>query len=280
MLTKSFIFAKNLSEDQEKALWARGITTWESLRKFPDEAAPVIGAKGVAKLIEQTHQCEKAAKSGDFQWFSLNWPMKENWRLWKGFCEPSQYALVDIETTGRTAGYDQITVIGLSDATTTTAYVAGEPQGGDKPLTEFIEGMKGRRLLVTFNGVGFDQPFIEKHFRDRNYRMEQPHLDLIFPARSLGLTGGLKDMEKAVGILRSADIAEVRGGEAITLWGNWRQGDRASYDKLITYCKADCKNLAAFAETIYNRKWAEVYTKHAREIDLGKTLGTQLSLFD
>ena len=53
--------------------------------------------------------------SGNSLWFQQNWPDKETWRLWRGFCEPEQVGLCDIETTGRTPGYDQITVIGLSD---------------------------------------------------------------------------------------------------------------------------------------------------------------------
>ena len=40
---------------------------------------------------------------------------------------PEQVALVDIETTGLTPGYDQITVIGLADSKGSRAFVAGKP---------------------------------------------------------------------------------------------------------------------------------------------------------
>ncbi len=40
-------------------------------------------------------------------------------------------ALVDIETTGLTPGYGQITVIGLADARRARAFVSGRPQGTD-----------------------------------------------------------------------------------------------------------------------------------------------------
>ena len=43
-----------------------------------------------------------------------------------------EVALLDIETTGRTPGYDQITVIGLSDGTKERAFVAERPIDDDR----------------------------------------------------------------------------------------------------------------------------------------------------
>jgi len=279
MLTKSFCWAKGMTEELERELWARGVTTWDDLRKHRGEAAAAIGESRARRLVEEVNQAQEALEGSDHAWFAGNWPEKESWRLWKGFCEPGEVALVDIETTGRTPGFDQITVIGCSNGSEEKVFVADVPLPGDEPLPAYLEHIRDFRLLVTFNGVGFDVPFLEKHFRAEHYRVDQPHIDLIFPARSLGLTGGLKDMEKQLGIAREEDIAEIRGGDAIALWGAWKRGDRAAYEKLTSYCKADCTNLAAFAEEVYRRKWDEVYTPYAREIDLDSTMGEQLSLF-
>jgi uncharacterized protein YprB with RNaseH-like and TPR domain len=101
----------------------------------------------------------------------------------------------------------------------------------------------------------------------------------MWPARALGMSGGLKDMEKQIGISREGDIEGMRGNEAITLWGAWKNGDRAAYDKLVTYCKADCTNLKEFADHIYQKKWAQVYEPYAKDIDLDAAMGEQLSLF-
>ena len=279
MLNRSFIFAKGLTEDMERALWVRGVVSWDVLRAHPGEAADVIGQSKTQKLVEAVGEAQQARDKGDLAWFRANWPERETWRLWQGLCPPEQIALVDIETTGLTPGYDQITVIGLADTTGARAFVAGKPQPGDETLAKFLEAIRAYRLIVTFNGAQFDVPFIEKHFRDANFRCEMPHLDLIWPARSIGLNGGLKDMEKQVGILRSAEIKDMRGIEAIQYWGQWKNGDVAAYKKLITYCKADCINLQAFAEAIYQRKWAALHTAHAREVDFAKLKGEQLSLF-
>jgi len=279
MLTSSFIFAKGLNEEQERALWARGVTSWDVLRTQLGEAVEVLGNARAQKLLEAVNEADQARLRSDAAWFKANWPERESWRLWRGYCEPHQAALVDIETTGLTPGYDQITVIGLADSARARVFVAGIPQPGDETITRFTEAMREYRLLVTFNGANFDVPFIEKHFRDNAFRFDMPHLDLIFPARSLGLSGGLKDMEKHLGIAREQDIKEMRGIEAITLWGAWRNGDLAAYKRLTTYCKADCVNLTAFCDAVYARKWDTVFTQHARHIDFAKVKGEQMTLF-
>lgn len=280
VLTASFIFAKGMSEELERALWSRGLISWDILRQYPEEAAEVLGSSRAGKLVEQIAEAQQALIRGDAAWFKTAWPERESWRLWKGFAAPERIALVDIETTGLTPGYDQITVIGLADSTKATAYVAGRPQPGDEPLERFRDAIKAYHLIVTYNGTGFDLPFIEKSFRDANFKFTLPHLDVMLPARSVGLQGGLKDMEKQVGIVRPADIKDMRGIEAIQLWGQWKNaGDLAAYRKLTTYCKADCVNLKDFTDAVYAKKWQTVYGNHARPVDFAKLKGQQLSIF-
>ena len=280
MLTASFIFAKGLTEDLERALWSKGIISWDILRQFPEEAAAVLGQSRAQKLVEQVAEAQGALARGDMAWFRAAWPERERWRLWQGFALPERIAFVDIETTGLTPGYDQITVIGLADGLRSVAFVAGRPQPGDEPLEKFREAIKPYRLLVTYNGTSFDLPFIEKSFRESNFRFDQPHIDVMLPARAIGLQGGLKDMEKQVGITRPADIKDVRGAEAIQLWGQWKNtGDLAAYKKLTTYCKADCVNLKDFTEVVYQRKWEKTFTAHARQVDFAKVKGQQLTIF-
>jgi uncharacterized protein YprB with RNaseH-like and TPR domain len=279
MLNQSFIFAKGMTEELERALWGRGITSWDLLRKHPGEVEEVLGPSRTQKLVEAVNEAQQAIERNDHHWMKANWPERELWRLWKGLCQDNQVALVDIETTGLTPGYDQITVIGLADANGARVFVAGRPQSGDELLAKFIEIIRGYRLVVTFNGASFDVPFIEKHFRDTNFRFDMPHIDLILPARSLGLSGGLKDMEKQIGIVRSSEIKEMRGIEAIQLWGAWKNGDAAAYKKLTTYCKADCVNLKDFAEHVYAKKWGKIFTPHAREVDFDRIKGQQTTLF-
>jgi uncharacterized protein len=279
MLSQSFIFAKGMSDELERALWNRGITSWDLLRRHTGEATEVLGGGRCQKLLETVTAAQQAVDRGDLAWLRANWPERDLWRLWRGLCPPEKIALVDIETTGLTPGYDQITVIGLADTTGSRVFVAGRPQTGDEVLAKFLDAIRQYRLVVTFNGAAFDLPFIEKQFRDVNFRFDIPHIDLLVPARSLGLNGGLKDMEKQLGIARDEAIKDIRGHEAIQLWGAWKNGDAAAYKRLTTYCKADCVNLRDFADRVYQRKWTDTFTAHAREIDFDKIKGQQLSLF-
>lgn len=279
MLQRSFIFAKGMSEELERQLWSRGIVSWDVLKKHPSEAIEILGNSRTQKLVEAVHEAQRAVDGADLSWFRSNWPERELWRLWQGFCAPELVALVDIETTGLTPGYDQITVIGLADSAQARVFVAGRPLPGDESLERFREAIKPYRLVVTFNGANFDVPFIEKQFRDANFHFEQPHLDLLIPARSLGLTGGLKDMEKHIGIIRATDIKEIRGNEAVILWGAWKNGDQNAYKRLTTYCKADCTNLQEFANHVYKKKWDKIYTPYAKEIDFASIHGQQMTIF-
>jgi uncharacterized protein YprB with RNaseH-like and TPR domain len=280
MLKHSFIFAKGMTEESERALWGRGITSWELLAKHPEEAAEVLGPARAGKLQEAIGEAQKALAAGDHAWFRLNVPERELWRLWEGYCAPNEVALVDIETTGLTPGYDQVTVIGLADATgAVRTFVQGRPMAGDETLERFRDAIRTYRLIVTFNGASFDLPFIEKHFRETSFRFEQPHLDLLLQARALGLGGGLKDLEKQLGIVRGDDIKEIRGTEAIRLWGAWRGGDQDAYRRLTRYNQADCVNLAAFAAHIFKRRREAGFAQHSRAVDFDRIKGQQLTLF-
>ncbi|MBN8525967.1 MAG: ribonuclease H-like domain-containing protein [Planctomycetes bacterium] len=279
MLTASFNFAKGMTEDLERALWGRGILDWELAKAHPEEVSEGVGGSRAGRLAEALAEAQKALAGKDKQWFRSSFNPHESYRLWRGYCAPERIALVDIETTGLTPGYDQITVIGLVDRNRQRVFVAGKPMPGDEPLDRFPAAIKDYDLIVTFNGDNFDLPFIERHFKEQGYRSELPHMDLLVLARDLGISGGLKDIEKQVGIARGGEIAGMRGGEAIALWGAWKNGDAAAYKKITTYCKADCANLWDLAEILYAKRWDKIHTAHAKAIDFAKVKGQQLSIF-
>ena len=147
---------------------------------------------------------------------------------------------------------------------------------GDSLRTEISRKFTAAALEDLLRGAGFA---IERHYAAQGFKFDMPHIDLMWPARALGLSGGLKDMEKQLGIARERELADIRGNEAIVLWGKWKNGDRAAYERLVGYCKADCRNLRAFADAVYERTWAKVHTPYAKQIDLDASRGEQLSLF-
>ncbi|MCS6971338.1 MAG: ribonuclease H-like domain-containing protein [Planctomycetota bacterium] len=279
MLTATFACARGMNEELERQLWQHGILNWELARAHLDEVAAVLGPARAQRLTAWIGEAERARQRCDRAWFRLAFA-SHPWRLWRGYCAPERIALLDIETTGLTPGFDQVTVIGLADSRRARAFVAGQPQGDDLPLAQFPAAIRDYDLLVTFNGESFDLPFLTRAFRDHGgLHLDQPHLDLLPLARQVGLSGGLKEIEAQLGIARASSIAGLRGGEAIALWAAWRQGDAAAYRRLVQYCLADCSNLALVAERLYRRCWTASFEAFARPVDFALTKGQQQSLF-
>src|SRR5688500_11726241 len=98
MLTNSFIFAKGMSEELERALWSKGLTSWDAVRRHQGEAVEILGNSRAQKLVETLAEAQQALDRKDHAWFRAHWPERETWRLWKGLAEQSRIALVDIET--------------------------------------------------------------------------------------------------------------------------------------------------------------------------------------
>jgi uncharacterized protein YprB with RNaseH-like and TPR domain len=107
-------------------------------------------------------------------------------------------------------------------------------------------------LLVTFNGSQFDVPFLRAHFPGAS--LDQAHIDLRFVLRSLSYRGGLKAIERNLGLTRDAAIQDVDGFEAVRLWHHYRHGDRAALLKLALYNLTDVVNLVELVEIAVNHK--------------------------
>jgi uncharacterized protein YprB with RNaseH-like and TPR domain len=102
-------------------------------------------------------------------------------------------------------------------------------------------------LADRLNGATFDVPFLQTAFP----RFKPlAHLDLRYPLRRLGLTGGLKEIERTAGIKRPSHLREVDGFDAVILWNEHRRGKRGALERLVEYCREDTINLAPLATRI------------------------------
>lgn len=91
---------------------------------------------------------------------------------------------------------------------------------------DFIEDMKQAKMVITYNGKAFDEPFIEFHF---GLKPHSNHLDL----RKIS-NKNLKDLAKEWGLNRSS--GEVDGGVAVHLWNRWlNKTDVQSLTDMINY---------------------------------------------
>ena len=73
----------------------------------------------------------------------------------------------------------------------------------------------------------------------------------MYPLRRIGYSGGLKHIEKVLGISRSEDTDGLTGFDAVRLWKQYEKGNRASLDTLLNYNKEDIVNLKTIIELTY-----------------------------
>ena len=143
---------------------------------------------------------------------------------------------LDIETTGLNAVMDDLTVVGAYDGKEVVQLVRGINLGHDE-----LEGMfEEASEIVTFNGVAFDLPFIQRKFPAVVFD-GIAHKDLMQLGWKAGLRGGLKELERQLGISRGEALTGV---DAIHLWEDYKEAGRlSSLNRLLEYNREDVVNL-------------------------------------
>jgi len=240
MLEQTFCHIPGIGARTEAGLWAAGICSWDGVAGHAG-----LPSRRAALLTAHAEESLARLAARDAAFFSARLPANQHWRLFPHFRD--RLAYLDIETTGLGAPGDHITTIALYDGHAIRHYVHGEN------LDRFPHDIRGYDLLVTFNGKGFDVPFIESAF---GIRLAKPHIDLRHVLASLGYRGGLKLVERALGFDRG-ELADVDGYFAVLLWHDYiRKQNRAALDTLLAYNMLDTVNLEALMVHAYNMKVA------------------------
>ncbi|EPR42657.1 exonuclease-like protein [Desulfovibrio sp. X2] len=228
MLTRTFCHLPGVGVRTEEKLWAAGVRGWDDFAL----AAPLLSAHRHAQAAALLDESRERLEAGDAEFFAARLPAQEHWRLWPHFRDATAY--VDIETTGLGRGNDHITSIALFDGRSLRTYVHG------RNLESFQDDILDYKLLVTYNGRSFDAPFIEREMR---IVLPKAHVDLRFVLKRVGLTGGLKRCEKALGLDR-AELDGVDGYFAVLLWKRFLDtGDEKALQTLLAYNAEDVLNL-------------------------------------
>jgi uncharacterized protein YprB with RNaseH-like and TPR domain len=241
MLRHTFLHVPGLGHTTEQKLWSKGIHTWEDVAGLiggsPD------GLDGVVrKLKPYLPKTLRAFEERDASIFDRLSRFGESWRLFGEFMNECVY--VDIETTGLSRDYDDLTVVGTYDGKKFKAFVKGINLG------DLASELKRYPVVVTFNGNCFDLPFLRKRF---SASLPKAHIDLRPTTHKLGYSGGLKKIEPKFGIRRPTQIASIDGFEAVVLWRRYCKGDKAALEKLIEYNEADVTNLERIMRQCYER---------------------------
>jgi uncharacterized protein YprB with RNaseH-like and TPR domain len=244
MLRNTFIHLPGIGPHRERALWNRGILDWDQFLA----CAHIGGVPKPEVALDLVRGSMTALASGDADFFRPHLPPKEAWRLYSEFAERALF--LDIETTGLSSEYHDVTVIGTLGNGQLSLFIRGHN------LDAFPDYIAQFPLLVSFNGSQFDVPFLRAHFPGA--RLDQSHIDLRFVLASLGYRGGLKSVERQLGLARDPAIQDVDGFEAVRLWHAHKRGDPSALQRLALYNLTDVTNLVELAQTAVKLKTQHV----------------------
>ena len=241
MLNNTFIHIPGIGSITERELWDSGIHTWRDFldaRSLPGRA---WAARDMARPILE--KCAERLEDMDARYFSENIPRRESWRMYADF--RSTAAFLDIETTGLSPQSSIITLVGILDTDGYHSFVYHQN------LSDLREALEKYDLIVTYNGASFDLPFVEYHFG--SVFRHKAHIDLRHVLGRLGLKGGLKSIERRMGVARPSELSALNGYDAVRMWRMWARGDEGALNTLIRYNAEDVLSLPKLAEIAYRR---------------------------
>ncbi len=235
MIRNSFIFLEKISVRKEQRLWQQGITDWDSFLK----ASIVNGISRQKKwhYDRKLREAQQALLENDSAYFKKKLPASGQWRLYDYFHDEAGFLDIEIDS------YGKITVVGISNYYKTNFLVRGVNL--DTPLLQ--KELQKYKILLTFNGASFDLPILKKLFQ---INLTIPHIDLKPLCIQLGLKGGLKEVEKQLGLNRPAHLY----GNPVELWKAFQaSGDKEYLDLLLEYNREDVENLKGVMEYVYGK---------------------------
>jgi uncharacterized protein YprB with RNaseH-like and TPR domain len=235
VIESTFLHLPRTGLATEERLWRAGVRSWKHfLRETTLRGFPVERKRACDGIIVQSQRALATADSAYF----LSLPSTQHWRLFESFSDEAVY--VDIETSWR----GDVTVLGIYDGKRVMQFVRGVNLTPDV-VRKHLEG----KLIVTYNGASFDLPVLRGRFGDVVPAV--PHFDTMHLARRLGYRGGLKALERDLGIARPSELDGMSGADALTLWDAYRKtGDETHLKTLLAYNEEDIVNLERVAKML------------------------------
>jgi predicted nuclease with RNAse H fold len=166
-------------------------------------------------------------------------------RLTSALADPTKVLFLDVETTGLSWFYDQLTIVGWAIDDAYCLYIAGD----DPQL--LVKALKAAHALVTFNGTLFDLRFLKKTFG--NLDLPPVHIDLRYLAKRAGLVGGQKAIERTLALPKRSGFEEMDGAEAVLLWHRYLRGDESALSRLIEYNRYDVLGMCGILDQVIDR---------------------------
>lgn len=248
MLVRTFLHFPEVGERREQALWRFGYTDWYALLHLP---APPHWAHLWDMWRREAENSLRALETGDASYFAHRLPKAFWWRSVPEFADRTVF--LDVETDGT----DRITVLGLADACQFRAFIHGSDD-----WDEAREWLESAAIVVTYNGTRFDLPVLWTNFPD--WQLPPLHIDLCPLLRKLGYKGGLKGVERQLGIFRSPETDGLNGWDAVRLWWQWCEfANERALELLLRYNREDVEHLRPLLSFAYERLWQMSVTSAA-----------------
>ena len=161
-------------------------------------------------------------------------------------------AYLDIETTGLSCQYADITVIGIYLVNGSENHLV-QLVGREITVDNLLEALHGVQTIYTYNGKRFDLPFIHGSL-GIDLETVADHHDLMYDCWRNNLYGGFKSVEQQLGIPRQ--LQGVGGLGAIWLWWRYQyDDDQNALTLLLQYNKEDVVNLKALRERLSKHRF-------------------------
>ena len=157
-------------------------------------------------------------------------------------------AYIDIETTGLSRRFAELTVIGIALEKDGRCRIVQLLEGdlSDEKLLSVLDSVDE---LYSYNGSRFDLPFIRAKLGvDLNKCFK--HTDLMYDCWRCKLKGGLKAVERKLGIDRR--LKEVDGYVAVKLWYEYvNNHSQKALATLLEYNREDIINLQVLRQKLH-----------------------------
>ena len=241
MISSTFRHIPGIGPKKELRIWKCGILTWNDFLSHKSHDLPP--SLRTTEQIRIVRESVRKLNDGDVRYFRDALPRGELWRLYPDFLENAGF--LDIETTGLSRDYSELTLIGVADKYGYSSFISGEN------LEDFRGAIDKYDLIITFNGSSFDIPFIE-HYLGNIFR-NCAHIDLMRLLRRVGYGGGLKKIESDLGVGRPSSLRGLSGYDAVRMWRLHILGDQRALPTLIRYNAEDVASLPELTSIAFNQ---------------------------
>ncbi|MFT4309120.1 MAG: ribonuclease H-like domain-containing protein [Candidatus Woesearchaeota archaeon] len=238
MIQNTFQIFKGIGSLTEKRLWESGIKDWDAFLRR--DSINGISSNKKAYMDYKIRLYKSKIEEEDYEFFTRIMPSRLHYRCYHMIKEDLLY--IDLESYGHKT--NRITIIGLSDGENTRII------RGDNTDSSIILGLIVKaKGIITYNGKSYDLPLLIKQYNISI--VGKIVIDLKHLLRTIGYSGGLKKIEKDMGIIRSMSY-DVSSGDPIRLWRAYKAtGDEHYLGILSEYVEYDVTSLPILMEKAY-----------------------------